>query len=230
MKVSSKEGRSGFFKSTGEELTSTTATFKGGWCIITGKGASSFFDTAVDDSIEGGMPLDVGCPVYIKAFTQVNDNPLEEGDTVEAYEPSVSCWTTDRNYSPSEGEVDVTSQCDEIRGKRDVRPDGNITESGTVNGYYETDSEMIDVMSSFFSPVITDKDGKYTLSNPPKDKTLWTFLIVRETDTVGEVEKTIIRKQKISGLTLGSSQSGYFSFNYNYSTLESYEYRREVSA
>ena len=49
MKVSSKEGRSGFFKSTGEELTSTTATFKGGWCIITGKGASSFFDTAVDD-------------------------------------------------------------------------------------------------------------------------------------------------------------------------------------
>ena len=78
--------------------------------------------------------------------------------------------------------------------------------------------------------MITDKDGKLTLSNPPKEKTLWTFLIVRETDTVGEIEKTIIRKQKISGLTLGSSQSGYFSFNYNYSTLESYEYRREVSA
>ena len=172
----------------------------------------------------------MGCPVYIKAFSQVDDNPLEEGDTVEIYDASVSCWTTDRNYSPSEGEVDVTSQCDEIRGRRDLRGDGNISESGSVNGYYETDSEMIDVMASFFAPVITDKDGKLTLSNPPKEKTLWTFLIVRETDTVGEIEKTIIRKQKISGLTLGSSQSGYFSFNYNYSTLESYEYRREISA
>ena len=230
MKVSSKEGRSGFFKVTDEELTSTTATFKGGWGIITAKGATSYFDGAVDSSIEGGKALDVGCPVYIKAFSQVNDNPLEEGDTVETYDASVSCWTTDRNYSPSEGEVDVTSQCDEIRGKRDLRGDGNISESGSVSGYYETDSEMIDVMASFFAPVITDKDGKLTLSNPPKEKTLWTFLIIRETDTVGEIEKTIIRKQKISGLTLGSSQSGYFSFNYNYSTLESYEYRRKISA
>ena len=89
---------------------------------------------------------------------------------------------------------------------------------------------MIDVITSFFTPVITDADGKLTLSSPPKEKTLWTFLKIRETDTVGEVEKTIIRRQKISGLTLGSAQSGYFSFNYNYSTLESYEYRREISA
>ena len=230
MKVSSQEGRSGFFKNTEEELTSLTASFKGGWGIITGKGATSFFDSAVDASIEGGKALDVGKPVYIPAFSEVDENPLEEGDTVAVYEMSVSCWTTDRNYSPSEGEVDVTSQCDEIAGKRDLRPDGNITETGTVNGYYETESEMIEVMTSFFTPVITDANGKLTLSNPPKEKTLWTFLKVRETDTVGEVEKTIIRRQKISGLTLGSSQSGYFSFNYNYTTLESYEYRREVSA
>ena len=64
------------------------------------------------------MPLDVGCPVYIKAFTQVDDNPLEEGDTVEAYEPSVSCWTTDRNYSPSEGEVDVVEDLRTVVGRR----------------------------------------------------------------------------------------------------------------
>lgn len=230
MKVSSKEGRSGFFKETTEELTSESASFKGGWGIITGKGATSYFDSAVDDSIEGGKALDVGNPVYIPAFNDAESNPLEEGDTVAIYEMSVSCWTTDRNYSPSEGEVDVTSQCDEIAGKRDVRPDGNITETGTVNGYYETESEMIDVITSFFTPVITDADGKLTLSSPPKEKTLWTFLKIRETDTVGEVEKTIIRRQKISGLTLGSAQSGYFSFNYNYSTLESYEYRREISA
>ena len=230
MKVSSKEGRSGFFKETTEELTSESASFKGGWGIITGKGATSYFDSAVDDSIEGGKALDVGNPVYIPAFNDAESNPLEEGDTVAIYGMSVSCWTTDRNYSPSEGEVDVTSQCDEIAGKRDVRPDGNITETGTVNGYYETESEMIDVITSFFTPVITDADGKLTLSSPPKEKTLWTFLKIRETDTVGEVEKTIIRRQKISGLTLGSAQSGYFSFNYNYSTLESYEYRREISA
>lgn len=230
MKVSSKEGRSGFFKDTGEELTSSTASFKGGWCFITKKGTTSYFDSAVDEGIEGGKALEVGCPVYIPPFSQAEDNPLEEGDEVEVFEMSVSCWTTDRNYSPSEGEVDVTSQCDEIAGKRDLRPDGNISESGSVNGYYETESEMIDIMSSFFAPVITDSNGKLTLSSPPKDKTLWTFLLLRETDTVGEIEKTIIRKQKISGLILGSSQSGYFSFNYNYTTLESYEYRREVSA
>ena len=79
MKVSSKEGRSGFLKDTGEELTSTTATFKGGWGIITAKGATSYFDGAVDSSIEGGKALDVGCPVYIKAFSQADDNPLEKG-------------------------------------------------------------------------------------------------------------------------------------------------------
>lgn len=230
MKVSSQEGRSGFFKETSEELTSESASFGGGWGIITGKGATSYFDSVVDDSIENGKALDVGNPVYIPAFSDAESNPLEEGDMVAIYEMSVSCWTTDRNYSPSEGEVDVTSQCDEIAGKRDVRPDGNITETGTVNGYYETESEMIDVMTSFFTPVITDSDGKLTLSNPPKEKTLWTFLKIRETDTVGEIEKTIIRRQKISGLTLGSSQNGYFSFNYNYSTLESYEYRRKVGA
>ena len=46
MKVNKTEGRSGFLV-PGTELTSTSESFAGGFCIIRSKGASSWFDTLV---------------------------------------------------------------------------------------------------------------------------------------------------------------------------------------
>lgn len=110
-KITIRDGRSGFL-SEGTELTSTSETFDGGFCLIKAKGATSYFDTIVDNAIEGGRALDVDEPVYIEAFSTSEDNPLEEGDIVIPFDMRVSCWTTDCPNNASEGQLDLTSQCD----------------------------------------------------------------------------------------------------------------------
>ena len=233
MKVNKTEGRSGFLV-PGTELTSTSESFAGGFCIIRSKGASSWFDTLVDPSIEGGQPLDVDMPVYIEAFSGLEDNPLEEGDVVVPFDMRISCWTTDCANNVSEGTVEITTQCDWMMGRKDVRRDGNPTESGTINGYYETDSDMQRAIEKLFRKQIVDTGAsgqkKVTFVPRTEDNQFWHFLVVRETNTVGDVERTLIRKMAITGFTADHPQSGYVPFNFNYTTCDSYDYSREVGA
>lgn len=233
MKVNNVEGRSGFLV-PGTELTSTSESFAGGFCLIKAKGATSYFDTVVDDSIEGGRALEVDMPVWIDAFSDAESNPLEEGDIVIPFDMRVSCWTTDCPNSVSEGTVDVTSQCDWLDGKKDIRRDNNPTESGTISGYYETDSEMQRAIEQLFRPSITHEgkgeSAKITFVPRSKENQFWHFLVTRSTETVGEVERTIIRKMAITGFTADVPNSGYVPFNFNYTTCASYGYDREISA
>lgn len=233
MKVNYVEGKSGFLV-PGTELTSVSESFAGGFCIIKAKGATSYFDTVKDSSVEGGRALDTDMPVWIDAFSEVAGNPLEEGDVVIPFDMKVSCWTTDCPNNVSEGTVDVTSQCDWLAGRKDIRRDGNRSESGTINGYYETDSEMQNSIERLFRPTIKHEgkgeSAKITYIPYTQDNQFWHFLVTRVTNTVGEVEKTVIRKMAITGFTADSPSSGYVPFNFNYTAMASFNYEREVSA
>ena len=233
MKVKSTEGKSGFLI-PGTELTSTSESFAGGFCIIRSKGASSWFDTLVDAAIEGGRALDVDMPVYIDAFASVSDNPLEEGDVVIPFDMSVSCWTKDCANNASMGTEDVSDQCDYRAGRRDNRPDGLPSESGTINGWYETDSRMQRAIEALFRAQIvhsgTKAERKITYMPRSQDAKFWHFLVIRETTTVGEVERTLIRNMTISGFSADESYPNYIPFNFNYTTNSSFDYSREVGA
>lgn len=232
-KVNNVEGKSGFLI-PGTEITSTSESFSGGFCLIRAKGATSWFDTVVDSSIEGGRALEVDMPVWIEAFSSLGNNPLEEGDIVVPFDMRVSCWTTDCANNVSEGTVDVTTQCDWLEGRKDIRRDNNPSESGTINGYYETDSEMQRAIESLFRPTITHEgkgeSAKITYIPKSQDNQFWHFLVTRSTSTVGDVERTVIRKMSITGFTADVPNNGYVPFNFNYTTCAAFTYDREISA
>lgn len=228
MKANYTEGRSGFFKE-GEILTNSALSFGGGFCIIKSKGATSYFDTLKDTSIKGAKNLEVGMPIFLKAWTSSELCPLKEGDEVIPIEMHMSCWTTDCPASYSEGSIDRTSQCDIALGKKDLAGDGNISESGTINGYYESESEMQRFIEDNFITRIIDKDDKVSLVPINKNKTYWHWFKTREENASGEVETTLIRKIIISGFSAGQPSSGATPFNFSYTTLESYNYSKEVA-
>lgn len=228
MKANYTEGRSGFFKE-GEVLTNSSATsFGGGFCIIKSKGATSYFDTIKDSSIKGAENLAVGMPVYLKAWTSSELCPLKEGDEVIPIEMKMSCWTTDCPVSYSEGSIDRTSQCDIVLGKKDLSGDGNISESGSINGYYESDSDMQRFIEDNFIPRIIDKNDKISYVPVNTKKDYWHWFKTREEKASGEVETTLIRKIIINGFSAGQPTSGATPFNFSYTTLESFNYTKEV--
>lgn len=229
MKINRIEGRSGFCKEQEAPLTSSSESFAGGWGLITAKGASSYFATIVDDSIVGGKELEVGMPVNLKAWSSQDDNPLEEGDEVTPWNMSLSCWTTDCAYAPSQGKIDGSSQCDTAKKRKNLQLDGNISDSGSINGLYETESEMISEFEGLFANRIIDGDDKKTWIPIKTDKTYWHWFRTREVSAVGEIEKTIIRRMLIDGIVENQPTSGFIPFNFNYTTLESYQYERKVS-
>ena len=227
MKVNYSEGRSGFFKK-GAVLTKQSASLGGGFCLITAKGASSYFDTIKDTSIEGGKALEKDMPVYLEAWNSQETCPLKEGDEVIPLEMAMSCWTTDCPASYSEGAIDRTSQCDIVQGVKDITGDGVVSESGSISGFYETDSEMQRFIEDNFVPSIVDNGTKKTYVPIKKDKKYLHWFKTRETTESGEVETTLIRDMLISGFSAGQPSSGAVPFNYSYTTLRSFNYRKEV--
>lgn len=227
MKVNYSEGRSGFFKK-GEVLTKQSASFAGGFCLIKQKGASSYFDTIKDASIEGGKALEKDMPVYLEAWNSQETCPLKEGDEVIPLEMAMSCWTTDCPASYSEGAIDRTSQCNIVQGVKDITGDGVVSESGSISGFYETDSEMQRFIEDNFVPSIVDNGTNKTYVPIKKDKKYLHWFKTRETTESGEVETTLIRDMLISGFSAGQPSSGAVPFNYSYTTLRSFNYRKEV--
>lgn len=227
MKVNYSEGRSGFFKK-GAALTKQSASFGGGFCLITAKGATSYFDTLKDSSIEGGKALEKDMPVYLEAWKSSEECPLKEGDEVVPLEMSMSCWTTDCPASYSEGSIDRTSQCNIVQGVKDIVGDGVVSESGSISGYYETESEMQRFIEDNFIPSIEDKGSKKTYIPIKKDKKYLHWFKTRETTEAGEIETTLIRDMLISGFSAGQPSSGAVPFNFSYTTLRSFNYRKEV--
>ena len=54
------------------------------------------------------------------------------------------------------------------------------------------------------------------------------FFVYREMTDAGEVEITIFRKMRIPQLNAGQAASGNTPFNFNYTTLESWQYERTI--
>lgn len=228
MKANYSEGRSGFFKKK-TALTKDSANFGGGFCLITAKGASSYFDTIKDDSVEGGKALEKDMPVYLEAWNSQESCPLKEGDEVIPLEMAMSCWTTDCPVSYSEGSIDRTSQCDLVQGIKDITGDGVVTESGSISGYYESESEMQRFIEDNFIPKIVDEDDKKTFVPMNTKKRYLHWFKTRETTVAGEVETTLIREMLISGFSAGQPTSGAVPFNFSYTTLRSFNYRKKVT-
>lgn len=229
MKVLSIEGRAGFLKETEAELTSSSASFAGGFALIKQKGAASYFDGLKDSTITGGLDLPVGAPVWLDKFSNADDNPLEEGDIVQPWTQDVACWITDTPDALSEGEVDLTSQCDQINGEKDIRGDQQITETGTINGFYESTSDMQKDIRGLFTDQIIHSGTNITFKPRQKDQNFWYWLTYRKMTEVGEVELTVIRKLRISGYSAGKQSSGGVPFNFNYTTLKSWDYQKVIA-
>lgn len=230
MKTSAIDGRSGFCKNAAEEITIETATFKGGFGFITAKGTTSYFDTLVDSTLKGGKALAIGAPVKLPSWDATASCPLKEGDKVMPFSMDISCWTTDCPVSPQEGELDQTTQCDRIAGRKKLVGDGIISESGTINGLFETDSEMQRELEGLFRTRVVEKEGKITMIPRDSNKQFLHFFIYREMTEAGEVEITIFRKMRIPQLNAGQAASGNTPFNFNYTTLESWQYESTVPA
>lgn len=230
MRVSAIDGRSGFCKKAADVITIETAKFEGGFGFITAKGASSYFDTLLDDSLAEGKALIVGAPVRLPAWDVVGKNPLAEGDKVVSISMDISCWTTDCPVAPQEGELDQTTQCDRIAGRKRLRGDGIISESGTINGLFETDSDLQRELEGMFRTRVVEKGGKITLVPRDSSKTFWHFFVYREMTEAGEVEIIVFRNLRIPQLTEGQAASGNTPFNFNYTTLESWQYENTIAA
>ena len=229
MKVKAIDGRSGFCEEAAENLDSTTAIFAGGYGFIKAKGTASYFDTLLDSAIVGGKALTVGAVVKLPGWAESASNPLTEGDEVVPVSMEHSCWSTDCPVSSQEGELNQTTQCDHIAGRQDLRGDGVVTESGTINGLFMTDSEMQRQIEGLFRNRIIDKGGKVTLV-PRTEKVFWHFFIFREMTDEGEIEVTIFRKMRIPQVSEGQPTSGNTPFNFNYTTLETWQYERTIPA
>jgi hypothetical protein len=229
MKVKAIDGRSGFCKEAEATITSETATFAGGFGFIKAKGAASYFDTIVDATLTKGKALVVGTPMRIDAFATSEDNPLAAGDEFLPVSLEISCWSNDCPVSPQEGEIDFSSQCDRIAGRKDLRGDGIVSESGTISGMFMTDSEMQRELEGLFRTRVVEKAGKVTLIPRQTDQTYLHFFIYREMTAAGEVEITLFRKLRIPQLSEGQPASGQTPFNFNYTTLESWQYEKTVA-
>lgn len=228
MKVSAIDGRSGFCKKAAAEITIETAVFAGGFGFITAKGASSYFDTLLDSTLSEGKALVVGAPVRLPAWEATAGNPLAEGDKVLPFSMDISCWTTDCPVAPQEGELDQTTQCDRMEGRKNLAGDGIISESGTINGLFETDSELQRELEGLFRTRVVEKNEKITMVPRNSNKQFWHFFVYREMTEAGEVEISIFRKLRIPQLNAGQAASGNTPFNFNYTTLESWQYETTV--
>lgn len=228
MNTSAIDGRSGFCKNAAEELTIETAIFKGGFGFITAKGAASYFDTLKDASLSKGKALVVGAPVKLPAWETTAGNPLASGDKVMPFSMDISCWTTDCPLSSQEGELDQTTQCDRIAGRKKLAGDGIYSESGTINGLFQTDSDMQRELEGLFRTRIVEKNDKITMIPRDSNKQFLHFFIYREMADAGEVEITIFRKMRIPQLSAGQAASGNTPFNFNYTTLETWQYEKTI--
>ena len=230
MNTSAIDGRSGFCKDAAAELTIETAVFAGGFGFITAKGASSYFDTLKDAALLKGKALVVGAPVELPAWETTAGNPLVSGDKVMPFTMDISCWTTDCPVSSQEGELDQTTQCDRIAGRKKLAGDGIYSESGTINGLFQTDSEMQRELEGLFRTRIVAKAGKVTMLPRDSNKQFMHFFIYREMTEAGEVEITLFRKMRIPQISAGQAATGNTPFNFNYTTLESWQYENTVPA
>lgn len=231
MRPTAIDGRAGFCVEAAEALNSTTAIFGGGFCIIKKKGTGSYIDTLADANVKGGKALPVGAVVYLEGWSKSEDNDLVLGDELTPISLDLSCWVTDTPLTAQEGEVDLTTQCDRIEGKKHIVGDGNVTDGGTISGWMDTDSSMQRQMEGLFRNRIVDAGGKITLL--PKDsgsQNYLHFLKHREMAEAGEVEITVFRKMRITQLNQGHPASGGVPFNFNYTTLEQWQYERTIPA
>ncbi|AEC02034.1 hypothetical protein [Parasphaerochaeta coccoides] len=233
MKITSTDGRSGFCKEL-LEVTKATASYSGGFAFIKAKGVSSYFDTLLDASISGSKVLPIGAPVHVPAWAAAAQSPLTEGDVIIPIDMSVSCWTTDVARSRQEGTVDLTTQCDVINGRRTVVGDGNIVDSGTISGLFDTESDMQRELEGLFSKRIVDSGAgsgrKVSFIPRQKDKTYWHWMARREMSELGEVEITIFRKMRIAQIDSGQPATGGVPFNFNYETQDDWQYEKVVTA
>lgn len=229
MKATFKDGRSSILV-PGEEITSTSESYAGGWVRIAALGASSYFDTLKDSGIEGGEAVKVGDIIRLKAFGDGVTNPLSTGDKVVALEAKVTCWTTDCNNGFTEGTIDLTTQCDIINNRRDIVGDGNVQDTGTINGLFDTNSELQREMEGMFTRRIISKNGKITAIDKKKDQEIIHLFCYKEQKDAGDVQVYRIRRMRVSGLSEGQPSNGATPFNYNYETLESWNYEETVAA
>lgn len=227
MKVSAIDGRSGFCQEAAAEISVATATFDGGFAIIKAKGTASYFDTLNDSALTGGKALPVGAIVKLPKWEATASCPLKEGDKVLPISLANSCWSTDCPVSYQEGELDQTTQCDRIAGRRVLKGDGIVSESGTINGLFMTDSDTQRQIEGLFRNRIIDKANKITLV-PKQSKTFWHFFIYREMTDAADIEITLFRHMRIPQVTEGQAAAGNTPFNFNYTTLESWQYERTI--
>lgn len=234
MKINGLDGRSGFCKLSETAISKSTVTFAGGYVFIAGKGPESYFDTLVDATVKGGVALPVGAVVRLDAWETAETSPLKEGDTCTAIEMDVSSWTKDCPAGSQEGEIDYTTQEDHVAGRKDLRGDDNITETGTINGLYDTASDMQRELEGLFIPRIVDTGKgatrKVTYIPRQKGKTYWHWFTYHEMSDEGEVEVTLFRKLRISSISAAQPETGTIPFSFNYTMLDHYQYERTVSA
>lgn len=230
MKTMATDGRSGFCKEL-PEVTKATANFAGGFGLIKEKAATaSYFDTLRDAAVSKGEVLPIGAVVKVPAWESAAASPLAEGDIFIPIDMSASCWTTDVAAGAQEGSVDLTTQCDVIAGKKDVQGDGNITDTGTINGLFRTDSPMQRTLEGLFRPrIVDDGSGKVTFIARQKNQTFWHWFTYREMTEVGETEITLFRRMRIAQISQGQPASGGVPFNFNYETQETYQYEEVIS-
>lgn len=234
MEIMKPSGQDGLFAfvSQGTALTSSSATFAGGFARISKVGAASAFDALKDAAIAGGVALSVLDIIHLAAWAELANNPLEEGDeciplTVDLDDSS---WVTDRGRSMSRDLQDKTSQGDVRKGKRAYGLGPVQTESGSISGMYAIGSVIQRDIDSHFTERVID-DGTKKTKMPITHTSFLTALCYRETTVAGETEIWLFRDLWIQGVDdAGLPLNGNVPFNFGYTVQWKQQYERTIAS
>lgn len=220
------------FVGVGTALDNTSAAFAGGFGKITAKGAASAFDDLVDGAIERGEALAVGDVVHLEEWAAVENNPLNEGDTVEPFTLDVddAAWVTDVGRSTNRDLNDNTSQGNVKKGERSFALSPLHNESGSISGFFAVGSTIQREIDSRFTVRTVDAAGKKT-KIPIKSESFLTALCYHETTVSGEVEVWLFRKMHIQSIDdAGKPMTGNVPFNFGYTVEWKRQYERTIPA
>lgn len=208
MRPSGKEGF-GYLVKFEAEITGdgTTALAQDGFYWITKKAETA---SAFPASSPEGEDVGVDDFVYLKSGTV-----LAAGDAVKPMTLEFLGFCRDIDTTSQKQKFDDTTQADVRAGIKSYTESALSEVTGSISGYYETDSQAQELVERRFRAIIKDEGG--TVTRLPTIGGVFHFMLsLRETSTVGELEVWEYKPMIIDQLTQKKPLEGLQEFNFNY--------------
>ncbi len=210
MRPGGKEGF-GYKVAFGTEIVGNDTDTLGtaGFYQITAKAESSNFPSK-DSGIDGGQDLAVN-DIFYDDGTLV----MADGDKTIPITLTLLGFAKDVEGQSSKQKHEDTTQEDVKDGYRSYSESALSESTGSVSGYYETNSDAQEEIENHFKVIIKD-DGTNITRKPVKTGIFPFMLSRRETTETGEIEVWEYKPMIVDQLTQRKPMDGTQEFNFNY--------------